>query len=114
MKSNMKKMGGLYKQLGKQIADARSNPNSIKIIEEMTGLANKLKMMKPDTINDMPAADQAKATEDFQKSFDEVIAGLSRVGDALKANDNTKAADEAKKIVGLRNQAHKKFKKDKD
>jgi soluble cytochrome b562 len=109
----MEKLSDAYRKLGRQIADATKNEDSLQqvaIIKEMAEAALKLEPVKK---KDLPEADQAKFVDDFRAKMKDFVATVDKLDAALKANDNAAAAKLVDDLKTLRNDDHKAFQKQK-
>lgn len=107
----MDKMGGAFRKLKRQVADASKNDDSLKLVATIRESTKASMKLEPAMKADKPAAEQAKFVAAYQakmKEFDDMVGTLEV---ALKAGKN----DEAAKIVdalGVANkEGHKEFKR---
>lgn len=110
--AKMEKMGGAFRALRRQIADASKNQDSLAKLATIKQNAQAALKLEPAKKAEIPAAQQAKFVADYQAKMKEFIALTEKVEAALKANNN----EEAQKLLGAMGDAqkagHKEFKKD--
>ena len=107
----MDKMGGAFRKLKRQVADASKNENSLKLVATIKESAAAALKLEPAMKADKPAADQAKFVEAYQakmKEFNETVAKLEA---ALKAGKNDEAAKLVEAMGAAQKEGHKEFKR---
>ncbi len=107
----MDKMGGAFRKLKRQIADASKNEDSLKLVATIKESAAAALKLEPAMKADKPAADQAKFVAAYQakmKEFNETVAKLEV---ALKAGKNDEAAKLVDAMGAAQKEGHKEFKR---
>jgi cytochrome c556 len=109
--NTMDKMNGAWRKLKKQVADPASNAGSLELVATISAAADKALTFTPARAADVPAADRAKFTADYQAQMKDFIAQIAKLGAALKANDNAAAAALVQKMGAMQKEGHKEFKR---
>ena len=112
--AKMEKMGGAFRKLRRQVADASKNQDSlaqVAIIRENATAALKLEPAKK---ADLPAADQAKFVAAYRVEMKEFISLAGKLETALKAGNNEEAAKLCSAMGDEQKKGHKEFQKKKE
>lgn len=107
----MDKMGGAFRKLKRQLADATKNEDSLKLVATMRESAKAALTLEPAMKADIPKADQAKFVADYQAKMKSFNAELVKLEDALKAGKNEDAAKIVEGLGTMQKEGHKQFKK---
>ena len=108
----MEKLNGAYRKLGRQVADATKNEDSLAQVAIIKAAAEAAVKLEPAKKSEVPAAEQAKFVADYQAKMKEFLATVGKLETALKAGDNTAAAALVEEMKNERNADHKSFKKE--
>jgi len=109
----MDKISGAFRKLGKQISDSSKNEDSLAQVAIIKDAATAASQMEPAKKKDLPPDAQAKFVADFQAKMKDFIATVDKLAAALKANDNTTAANILKDMKTMEDDDHKDFRKKK-
>lgn len=113
LEDKMDEINGAYRKLGRQIADATKNADSIKQVGIIRTNAQAAMKLEPKKTKEIPAADQAKFKADYQAKMKSFVADVDKLEAALKANKNDEAAAILKTLKQAQDDGHKEFRKDK-
>lgn len=113
LETKMDDLNAAFRKLGRQIADATKNADSIKQVGIMKDAANAALKLEPAKKKEIPAADQAKFVAAFQTEMKEFIGNIGKLETALKAGKNDEAAALLKTLKHDQEEGHKEFRKDK-
>ena len=109
----MEKMGGAWRAIKRQIADASKNEDTLKRLAVVKENMEASLKFDPEITKEKPAADRAKFVSDYQARMKEQIAKVDEIIAAVKAGKNA----DAEKLVATVDQdqkdSHKQFKKQK-
>ncbi len=108
----MEKIGGAFRALRRQIADASKNADSLARLATIKENANASLKLEPAMKADKPAGEQKKFVADYQAEMKKFIDLVGKVEAALKANDNAAAGKLLETMSADQKKAHKMFKKD--
>ncbi|MGH7995635.1 MAG: cytochrome b562 [Opitutaceae bacterium] len=107
----MKRIAKAMKALHGQINDPSRNASSIELVAQVKAAAEEALTFKPEKEKSVPAGAQAAFQADYEKSMKQFIGSVSELSDALKANDNAKAAELYRHLRQLERKDHHKFRK---
>lgn len=105
----MEKLNGAMRRIGRQVNDPAKNADSLKDIGVALEQAELAKKHKPALTAEK--MDKDKFVADYVKQMDVLIAELTKLQSAFKANDNAAAKDLLKKINDHKKASHKEFQK---
>jgi soluble cytochrome b562 len=111
MEGKMDTMGGAFRKLKRQVADATKNAESLQLLATIQTAANEAAKLIPAKAADLPAADRAKFEADYQAGMKKLIDGFGKLEVALKADKNDEAAKLVGEIGALQKAGHKEFKR---
>ncbi len=114
LSGKMEKLSSAYRKLGKQIADASKNEDSLKQVATIKEMAEAALKLQPDKTKIVPEADRAKFLADYQQQMKGFIATVGKLEAALKAGDNATAAKLVEEMKNERNDGHHEFQKKKE
>jgi cytochrome c556 len=109
----MEKISGAYRKLGRQIADATKNEDSLKQVAIIRENAEAALKLEPAWKAEKPADQQAKFVADYQTQMKKFIADVGKLEDALKAGNNEEAANVLKTLKTDQDDGHTDFRKKK-
>jgi soluble cytochrome b562 len=109
----MDELNAAYRKLGRQVADASKNADSLKQVAIMKENADASMKLEPALKKEIPAADQAKFVANYQAKMKEFVAEIGKLETALKAGKNDEAANLLKSMKKAQEVGHKEFRKDK-
>jgi cytochrome c556 len=107
----MEKIGGAFRKLRKQVADATKNDDSLAQVAIIRDNATAALKLKPAKAADLPAADQDKFVADFQAKIQVLLDEVDKLEAALKANDNDTAGKVLASMGMTEREGHKEFRK---
>ena len=110
---HMEKIGGAWRAIKKQVADASANEDTLKrlgVIREHMTAALKL---EPALKAEKPEAEQEKFVANFRDAMKTEIAKVEKLEALIKAGKNTEAAALVTEVDQDQKDAHKQFKKQK-
>jgi len=107
----MEKMQGAYRRLGRQIADATKNEDSLKLVAVMRENAEAALKLVPAFKAEQPADKQEKFMADYNEQMKSLIGDIGKLETALKANNNDEAANVLKTLKTDMDDGHKEFRK---
>ena len=108
---NMEKMGGAFRALRRQVADASKNADSLAKLATIKQSAQASMKLEPAWKADKPAADQKKFVADYQAEMKKFVGQVEKVEAALKANNNAEAEKLLATLGDAQKAGHKQFKK---
>jgi soluble cytochrome b562 len=108
---HMEAMGKAMRVLRNQIADSSQNASSLEQVATIRSEATEASKLTPVKEKDVPEADRAKFMADYQAGMKEFLAAVDKMEADLKANDNTAAVADYKKLGSLEQTDHKEFRK---
>ncbi len=108
----MEKIGGAFRALRRQIADASKNADSLAKLATIKENAQASMKLEPAMKADKPAAEQKQFVTQYQAEMKKFIDLVGKVEAALKANDNAEAGKLLTQMGDDQKKAHKMFKKD--
>lgn len=111
--AKMEKISGAYRKLGRQIADATKNEDSLAQVVIIRDNAEAALKLEPAKKADLPADQQAKFVADYQTQMKKFIADAGKLADALKAGNNEEAAKVLQSLKTDQDDGHKDFRKKK-
>jgi len=114
LEDKMDEINGAYRKLGRQVADATKNADSIKQVGVIRTNATASMKLEPKKTKEVPAADQAKFKADYQAKMKAFVADLDKLEAALKAGKNDEAATILKTLKQAQEDGHKEFRKEKE
>lgn len=107
----MEKMQGAYRKLGRQIADATKNEDSLKLVAVMRENAEAALKLVPAFKAEQPADKQEKFMADYDAQMKSFIGDIGKLEAALKAGNNEEAANLLKTLKTDQTDGHKAFQK---
>lgn len=110
--AKMEKVGGAFRALRRQIADASKNADSLAKVESIRKNFEASLKLEPAMKKDKPAAEQAKFVESYRADLKKSIELCSKLEAALKANDNKTAEKLCGDMGDSQKAAHKQYKKE--
>jgi len=112
LEAKMEKMGGAFRALRRQIADASKNTDSLAKVATIRQNAEAALKLEPAMKKDIPAAKQAKFVADYQGEMKKFIELCGKLEAALKANNNDEAAKLCAAMGDAQKAGHKSYKKE--
>jgi cytochrome c556 len=109
----MDKISGAFRKLGRQIADATKNEDSLAQVAIIHDAATEALKLEPSWKQEKPAEDQAKFVADFQAEMKGFIADVDKLAAALKAGNNDEAAKLLQALKADQDKGHSDFRKPK-
>ncbi|MSU71907.1 MAG: hypothetical protein EXS43_06140 [Opitutus sp.] len=114
LEDKMDEINGAYRKLGRQVADAAKNADSLKQIGIIRTNATAAMKLDPKKMKEVPAADRAKFKADYQAKMKAFVADLDKLEAAFKAGKNDEAANILKTLKQVQEDGHKEFRKEKE
>jgi hypothetical protein len=108
----MESMNDSYKALKKQVADPSKNADSHKLVLTMLETAVQAKKLAPALAGEKQGAEKDKFMVAYQKSMSELLAEYVKLEVMILDGKNADAEAQLKKIVEMKNAAHKIFQKE--
>lgn len=108
--SDMKQIGALFGQIGRNINDASQNQASAAAAGQMVTLFQDCANQVPDSISQMAPADQPAALADYQNMINQEIQDSAALQNAFLSNDNATAASLLQKMNAEKQDGHGKYK----
>ena len=112
LEAKMEKIGGAFRALRRQIADASKNAESLTRLATIRQNAEAALKLEPAMKKSLPADKQAKFLADYRAEMKDFLELCGKLEAALKANNNAEAAKLCKTMGDTQTSAHKRFKKD--
>ena len=106
---HMDKIGGAFRALRRQIADATKNEDSLKRVATIKENAQAALKLEPAFKAKQPAGEQAKFVANYQAKMKDFLADVDKLEAALKANDNATAAKLCDALKADQDEGHKEF-----
>lgn len=106
----MKAMSGHLKTIAAHIDDQAANANSAVLSDEFVQLTIHSKSFKPDSIQQLPAEQQAAAKAEYDRELDMTADLGTQLAAAFRANDNALSATLLDRLSDAKKDGHKKFK----
>ena len=107
----MDRMGGAFRKLKRQAADASKNEESLKLVATIRESAEASTHLEPARKADIPADAQAKFVTDYQAKMKETLAVIDELAAAFKAGNNEEAGKLIAKLGEAQKAGHKEFKR---
>jgi soluble cytochrome b562 len=107
----MEKMGGAFRALRRQVADASKNADSLAKLATIKENAMASAKLEPAMKAEKPAAEQKKFVADYQAEMKKFIGQVEKVEAALKAGNNAEAEKLLASLGDAQKAGHKQFKK---
>ncbi len=108
----MEKMGGAFRALRRQIADASKNADSLAKLATLRKNAEESLKFDPALAKDQPADKRQKFIADYQAEMKKFLELCTKLEAALKANKNAEAEKLCAAMGDAQKAGHKQFKKD--
>ena len=111
LEGKMDRMGGDWRKLKRQVADATKNADSLQLLAAIRAASAEATKLIPAKAEDVPVADRAKFVAGYQarmKTLDEAFEKLEAV---LRAGKNDEAVNLVAEIGALQKAGHKEFKR---
>lgn len=106
---HMEKIGPAFRRLSKQIKDASKNEDSLKAVATIKENATAALKLEPAFKAKQPPAEQAKFVAAYQSKMKDFLGLVAKLEEALKANDNEKAAALCAQMNDTQKEGHKNF-----
>jgi len=97
------------KKLSRTLKKTDQNEVSLKVIDQITGLAKECKEMTPSHAAKLKGAEKTKFLEDYRKSMTQLIDTMEQMKKAVVAGDNDKAREIRKSLKDMEETGHDKF-----
>ena len=111
LEKTMTKMGKSWRQVRKAARDGQLSPDTAAIVAGVRTNAEAALKLKPALEAEQPVMLQAKFQSDYQAQMKKLIAALSSLEAALRANDVAGATKLVGEVGDLMKAGHKEFKK---
>ena len=111
LEKTMTKMGKAWRQVRKAAREGQLSPATAVIVADVRTNAEAALKLKPALETEQPVMLQAKFQSDYQAQMKKLIAALSSLEAALKANDVAGATKLVTEVGDLMKAGHKEFKK---
>lgn len=98
------------RQLRGQIEDASKNAESAQLVATIRENLQSAKSLTPVRIAEIPDAEKARFTREYQAQVQKAVQSLTALEAALKAGDNAKAQALMAEVGGLQKEGHTQFK----
>jgi soluble cytochrome b562 len=105
----MEVMDAGMKKLSRTLKKADQNEVSLKVIDQIIGLAKDCKEMTPSHAAKLKDAERTKFIEDYRKSMTQVIDTMELMKKAVVAGDNDKAREIRNSLKDMKEEGHDKF-----
>ncbi len=97
------------KKLSRTLKKADQNEVSLKVIDQIIGLAKECREMTPSHAAKLKDAEKAKFIEEYKKSMTQLIDTMEEMKKAVVAGDNDKAKELRSKLKDMKEDGHDKF-----
>ena len=108
----MESMNDSYKALKKQVADPSKNADSHKLVLTMLETAVQAKKLAPALAGEKQGAEKDKFMVAYQKSMSDLLVEYVKLEVMVLDGKNADAEAQLKKIIEMKNAAHKVFQKE--
>lgn len=112
LEETMEAMNDAYKALKKQVADPSKNADSHKLVLVMQETAVASKKLAPALAGDKQGAEKDKLMVAYQKSMSDLLIEYVKLEVMVLDGKNADAEAQLKKIIEMKNAAHKVFQKE--
>lgn len=109
IKSNMKQIKALYKEISASVNDPSKNAKSAVNAAEIAKHFADAQTQVPETIEDLPAAEQADAIADYKSMIQQEIDYATALQKAFDSGDNPLAAKLLQQMDGVKKEGHMKY-----
>ncbi|MBI5694013.1 MAG: hypothetical protein HZC55_28390 [Verrucomicrobia bacterium] len=110
--AKMEKMGGAFRTIRRQVADASKNADTLAKVATLKENAEASLKFEPALKKEKPAADQKKFVENYRAEMKKFVELCSKLEAALKANDNALATKICGQMGDAQKAGHKEYKKE--
>lgn len=108
-KNEMRDMGKAFKKINATIRDASQNQNNAALANEITQLLLAVVDVMPNTISELPSAQQAEAWATYQEMINQSITLAGQLEQAFLNNDSALAKQIFDEMSDLMDQGHDRF-----
>jgi hypothetical protein len=109
LKDTMKAMNTDLRAIAAQVNNPQANAASADLADQFVQLVLHSKNFTPDTVNALPADQQAAALAQYNQMLDQVAAMGEQLANALRAGDNAQAAALITQLNHAKNDGHDQF-----
>ncbi len=111
LEDQMEEINAAYRKLGRQIADAAKNADSLKQVAIIREHALAALKHDPRRKADVPAPEQAKFISDYQVAMKAFVATVDKLGAALTAGKNDLAVAVLQELKKAQEDGHRDFRR---
>jgi hypothetical protein len=112
LEETMEEMNDAYKALKKQVGDSSKNADSHKLVLVMQETAVRAKKLAPALAAEKQGPDKDKFMVAYQKSMSDLLVEYVKLEVMVLDGKNADAEGQLKKIIEMKNAAHKVFQKE--
>ncbi len=111
LEDQMEEINAAYRKLGRQVADAAKNADSLKQVAIIREHALAALKHDPKRKADVPAPEQAKFLSDYQAAMKAFVVTVDKLGAALTAGKNDVAVTVLQELKKAQEDGHRDFRR---